>query len=65
MVLQQLESAGLNLKRDKCNFMVTSISYLDHKIDAQTLLDKIQAIVSAPTFKAVIELKAILGIMNY
>ena len=50
LVLQQLSTAGLRLKQEKCEFLVPSISYLGHKIDSQglhPLPDKIDAIVNA------------------
>ena len=68
IVLQKIEEAGLHLKKDKCKFMVPSITYLGHKVDAQglhPLPDKIEAIVSAPRPKTVTELKAFLGLVNY
>lgn len=32
-VLEKLQSAGLTVRKDKCEFEVQSISYLGHKID--------------------------------
>ena len=34
-VLFQLEKASLKLRKDKCSFMVPSVTYLGHKIDAE------------------------------
>ena len=68
LVLQRLETAGLHLKKEKCKFLVHSITYFGHKIDAQglhTLPDKIEAIVSASRPKTLTELKAFLGLVNY
>ena len=68
LVLQRLETAGLHLKKEKCKFLVPSINYLGHKIDAQglhPLPDKIEAIVSASSPKTLTELKAFLGLVNY
>ena len=68
VVLERLQSAGLHLKQDKCKFLVPSISYLGHKIDAEglhPLSDKIKAITNASVPKTVTELKAFLGLMNY
>ena len=36
-VLKRLQDAGLRLKRNKCKFMVPSVSYLGYKIDAEGL----------------------------
>ena len=58
----------VHLKQDKCKFLVPSISYLGHKIDAEglhPLSDKIKAITNASVPKTVTELKAFLGLMNY
>ena len=50
-VLEQLESAGLSLKKSKCVFMTTSVEYLGHVIDANGLhpsSSKVKAIKEAP-----------------
>ena len=50
-VLEQLESAGLSLKKSKCVFMTTSVEYLGHVIDAKGLhpsSSKVKAIKEAP-----------------
>ena len=68
LVLQRLETAGLHLKKEKCKFLVPSITYLGHKIGAQglhPLPDKIEAIVSASRPKTLTELKAFLGLNYY
>ena len=36
-VLEQLEVAGLSLKKSKCVFMTKSMEYLSHVIDASGL----------------------------
>ena len=36
-VLSRLKEAGLRLKKNKCVFMTTSVTFLGHKIDAQGL----------------------------
>ena len=36
-VLSQLQQAGLRLHKDKCKFMVSSVKYLGHIIDANGL----------------------------
>ena len=68
LVLQQLETAGLHLKKKKCEFLVPSITYLGHRIDAQglhPLLEKVDAIIKAARPKSITELKAFLGLLNY
>ena len=67
-VLQRLESAGLKLKRDKCKFLTSSITYLGHRIDSEglhPLQDKIKAILNAPSPTSVTELKSFLGLLSY
>ena len=67
-VLERLQSAGLTLKKSKCEFVVSSISYLGHTIDCEglhPLPDKVEGIVKASIPKSVTELKAFLGLMNY
>ncbi|XP_048244738.1 uncharacterized protein K02A2.6-like [Haliotis rufescens] len=67
-VLSRLSKAGLRLNAQKCKFMVGSVEYLGHKIDAQGLhpLDeKVKAIVSAPAPCNVAELKSFLGLVQY
>ena len=36
-VLQRLAGAGLHLKREKCTFLVPSVTYLGYRIDSQGL----------------------------
>ena len=36
-VFDRLERAGLRVHRDKCTFMVDSVTYLGHQIDADGL----------------------------
>ena len=67
-VLKQLAKAGLRVKKKKCKFMVPSVSYLGHVIDAnglRPLPEKVQAIQHAPTPKNVTELKSYLGLLTY
>ena len=68
LVLQQLENAGLTLKKSKCKFRVSSVEYLGHIIDANGLHpseSKVKAIRDAPTPTNVTELKSFLGLLNY
>ena len=67
-VLSQLQQAGLRLHKDKCEFMVSSVKYLGHIIDANGLHpapDKLKAVKNAPTPQNVTELKAYLGLLTY
>ena len=62
VVLERLQSAGLHLKQDKCKFLVPSISYLGHKIDAEglhPLSDKIKAITKCLSPKNCYRVKSI------
>ena len=46
-VLQRLAGAGLHLKREKCTFLVPSVTYLGYRIDSQRLhpvSEKVRAI---------------------
>ena len=67
-VLQKLEYSGLKLKKYKCKFMISSISCLGFKIDAQglhLLPDKVEAILNAPAPTSVTELKSFLRLLSY
>ena len=67
-VLRRLGQSGLRVKKKKCLFMVPSVSYLGHKIDADglhPLPDKLQAVKAAPTPRNVSELKSYLGLLTY
>ena len=66
--LKRLESAGMRLKRSKCEFMLPAVEYLGHKISDKGLQlteGKIRAIVKAPAPENVSQLKAFLGMLNY
>ena len=67
-VLEQLEAAGVRLKREKCSFMLQEVEYLGHRISSrglQPLASKVQAIQEAPTPKDVSQLRSFLGLLNY
>ena len=67
-VLGRLDRAGLRVKRNKCDFLSRSVTYLGHKIDANglhPLPDRIRAIREAPTPTSVSELKSFLGMLTY
>ena len=66
-VLKTLEEAGLRPKRSKSNFMMSSITFLGHKIDVQglhPLPQKLTAIQEAPLPKTITELKSFLGLLG-
>ena len=67
-VLSRLEKAGLCLQKSKCHFMVSSVTFLGHKVDKDglhPLPDKISAVLSAPTPRNLQELKSYLGLLSY
>ena len=67
-VLGRLETSGLRVKKKKCQFMVPSVTYLGHQIDASglhPLPDKVKAIKEAPASNNVTELKSYLGLLTY
>ena len=67
-VLTRLGNAGMRLKREKCAFMLDSVSYLGHVISSEGLRTgdlKVTAIVDAPDPKDVSELRSFLGMVNY
>ena len=67
-VLTCLEKANIRLKREKCQFLLPSVEYLDHRISAQGLqptMEKVKAIQNAPTPHNVSQLKSFLGLLNY
>ena len=67
-VLDRLEKAGIRLKLNKCEFMLSSVEYLGRRITAQGLQptdEKVQAIKNAPAPTNVSQLKSFLGLLNY
>lgn len=67
-VLKRLADAGVRLKKEKCEFAVTEVSYLGYKIDEagiHPLPDRVRAISEAPTPTSTTELKSFLGLLNY
>ena len=59
-VLSRWRETGLQVKKSKCLFMVPTVSFLGHRIDADGLHpldDKVRAIEAAPTPTNVTELK--------
>lgn len=67
-VLQRLQDAGLRLKKGKCLFMQSSVTYLGHRIDSEGIhptSEKLEAIARAPAPGNVSELRSYLGMLNY
>ena len=67
-VLHRLDTAGMKVKREKCAFMLKSVSYLGHVISAEGLRtenSKVKAIVDAPDPKNLSELCSFLGMVTY
>ena len=67
-VLKKLLASRLQVKLDKCKFMVLSVTYLGHRIDSEGLHpteDKIRAIRDAPAPHNVTKLKSFLGLFQF
>ena len=67
-VFTRLENHGFRLKRSKCEFLLTSIEYLGHRVDEHgihPLSSKVEAIVNAPAPENVQQLRSFLGLVNY
>jgi hypothetical protein len=63
-----LRDAGLRLKVNKCEFLMPSVAYLGHVMDAQGLHpdpNKIKALKEAPTPSNVTELRAFVGLLTF
>lgn len=67
-VLKRLEDYGLRARRDKCEFLKSSVTYCGHTIDANGLHkchEKVQAVLKAPRPQDVSQLRSFLGFVNY
>ena len=67
-VLGRLQTAGLRLKLDKCEFLQPSCIYLGHRLDAEGIHptnEKVRVIADAPVPRARSELKSYLGMVCY
>ena len=67
-VLQRLTGAGLHFKREKCTFLVPSVTYLGYRIDSQGLHpvpEKVHAIQNAPEPQNRSSLNSYLGLLSY
>jgi len=66
--LQHLKDSGFRLRKSKCSFLQTSVSYLGHIIDKEgtrPMADKIEAIKNMPLPRDQKELRSFLGMVNY
>ncbi|XP_043063528.1 uncharacterized protein K02A2.6-like [Drosophila ficusphila] len=67
-VLTRMDQAGLRLRKEKCQFGVSSIEFLGFKVDALGIrpsADKVKAIHEAPPPKEKKQLQAFLGLTNF
>ena len=67
-VLDCLQQHGFRLRKDKCRFLMPSVEYLGHIVDASGIratLEKVDAILQAPPPTNTTELRAFLGLVNY
>ena len=67
-VCKRLEAHNFRLKQEKCEFLLSSVEYLGHRVSAdgiQPLQSKVEAISNAPVPKNVQELRSFLGLVNY
>ena len=67
-VLGRLQTAGLRLKLDKCEFLQPSCIYLGHRLDAEGIHptnEKVRVIADAPVPRDRSELKSYLGMVCY
>ena len=67
-VLDRLRDAGLRLRKEKCSFMLPSVTYLGHTIVAEGIhptKDKLLAVQNAPSTSNVGQLRSYLGMLNY
>jgi Reverse transcriptase (RNA-dependent DNA polymerase)/RNase H-like domain found in reverse transcriptase len=67
-VLQRLQEHGLVLNAEKCEFGVSEISYLGHRVSAsgiRPLQDRLTAIQQHPQPKTVRQLQTYLGMVNF
>ena len=67
-VLDCLQQHGFRLRKDKCRFLMPSVEYLGHIVDASGIRatpEKVDAILQAPPPTNTTELRAFLGLVNY
>ena len=64
-VLDGLTKAGLHIKKDKCTFMSSSVTYLGDSEGLHPLPSKVRAVTEAPCPINPKQLKAYLGLLTY
>ena len=67
-VLKKLSEAGLQLRKEKCFFTVSEVTYCGYEINGQGIKpveDKVEAIQNAPVPENVTKQRAFLGMLNY
>ncbi len=67
-VLTRLKDAGLRLRKEKCSFLVESVTYLGYTLDKEGIHptpEKVRAINEAPKPDTVTQLKSFLGLLSY
>jgi transposase InsO family protein len=67
-VLDRLRKFGIRAKRNKCSFMMNSVTYLGHLVCAEGIRptnDKIKAIQALSQPKDIQQLRSLLGVVNY
>jgi hypothetical protein len=68
MVLQRLQSFGIKVKREKCEFLMDSVQYLGHVVSKDGLkpsTEKVEALQKMKAPRDVKELRVLLGLVNY
>ena len=66
--MSRLEKAGLRPKKNKCQFVAPSVSYLGHVIDSEGLhliVERVKAVEGAPVPQGIHQLKSYLGLLTY
>ncbi|XP_051784512.1 uncharacterized protein K02A2.6-like [Erpetoichthys calabaricus] len=67
-VLNRRADFGLRVNKNKCEFFKNSIEYCGHQIDKEGLhkcKNKIEAVLKAPKYQNVPQLRSFLGLVNY
>ena len=67
-VLCCMSDAGMRLKKDKCQFMLTHVNYLGHSVSREGIQptnEKVRAIRDAPEPKNLQQLRAFIGLLNF
>lgn len=67
-VLTKFRDYGIRVRKDKCRFFESSVTYLGHVIDSSGVHptdDKIMAIKNVPEPESVTQLRAYLGMLNF